>query len=429
MFLEILPDLLRGSTTTICLLCLFPVLSQPKFKIKKYIISASGITIADTIACSFFYLRKDYTGVFYYSLTAYILIVIGCKLFFRDKPLQWCFSCVTVLNVYTIVVIASYYLKDLFPYPIYAVSIIRGVMFLATIILFRIFLRPLYLEVSENWAAFLLPTSGILANYLYMMMSLGDIEDSMSVNIVYFCILTLVTVLTYMAIIFSLKSLKQKYAIREENLRRKENEKLLTREIDSYKNFINAAKQNRHDIRHHNAILAEYLKCGDVEGAKEYLKLYDESITDGTLKEFSKNPTANAVFRLYDRRARELNVEFIVRSETDAEFSDSQTDAGILLSNIFENALEACRQCNFTNKYIHYSAMIQNGSVLIEIRNSIGVKLIFKNGLPVTTKSGGGTGLLSVKDIVQKHNGMLDLRQEGYEFLTRIVLPVPSENN
>lgn len=425
MFLEILPDLLRGSTTTICLLCLFPVLSQPKFKIKTYILIAAGATIIDTVICSLFYLIKDYTGVFYYSLTAYILIVIGCKFLFRDKLLQWCFSCVTVLNVYAIVVVASYYLEDLFPYPLYAVTAIRVVMFGATIILFRIFLRPLYLEVSENWAAFLLPTSGILANYLYIMLSLGDVEDSMSDNIVYFCILTLVTVLTYIAIIFSLKSLKQKYSIREENLRRKANEELLTSEIESYKNFIAAAKQNRHDIRHHNAILAEYLKSGDVEGAKEYLRLYDDSITDGALKEYSKNPTANAVFRLYDRRAREHNVEFIVRSETDEEFSDSQTETGILLSNIFENALDACKQCNFTQKHIYYSSTIQNGSVLIEIRNSVGVKLHFENGFPVTTKSGGGTGLLCVKNIVQKHNGMLDLKQEGKEFFTRIVLPVP----
>lgn len=427
MFLEILPDLLRGSTTTICLLCLFPVLSQPKFKIKTYFVFASCITIADTVACSFFYFRKDYTGVFYYSLVVYILIVIGCKLLFCDKLIQWCFSCVTVLNVYTIVVIASYYLKDLFPYPIYALSIIRIVMFLSTIILFRIFLRPLYLEVSDNWAAFLLPTSGILANYLYIMMSLGDIEVSMSENIVYFCILTLVTTLTYIAIIFSLKSLKQKYAIREENLRRKANEELLTGEIDSYKNFINAAKQTRHDIRHHNAILAEYLNGGDVEGAKEYLKFYDDSIKVGVFKDFSKNPTANAVFRLYDRRTRECNVEFIVHSEIDTEFLCSQADTGILLSNILENALEACGQCDFSEKYIYYTSAIQNGSVLIEIRNSIGVQLNFENGLPVTTKVGGGTGLMSVRNIVHKYNGMLDVRQEDSEFITRIILPASAK--
>lgn len=423
MFLEILPDLLRGSTTNVCLIVLFFILSRPKYNHKLYIVCAIIITVIDTLICSAFYLNKNYTGVVYYSLCLYVMMVVVGKFFFFDKILQWCFNCVTMLNVYAIVVVASYILGMLFPHPQYAVTVIRIVMFAVTITLFRIYLRPLYLEVSENWAAFLLPTAAILANYLYIMLSLGDVEASMSVNHVYFIILTLVTVFTYLAIILSLKNIKQKYALREENLKRKAHEEMLTDEIENYDNFLNAAKQNRHDIRHHNAILAEYLNNDDIAGAKAYLKQYDNSIIGGALKEFAKDPTANAVFRLYDRRAREQNIDFDVHSETEAGFPALHTDTVILLSNIFENALEACRQCSFTPKQICYSSTIKNGSVLIEIKNSVGSQLHFENGLPVTTKNGGGTGLLSVKNIVEKYNGMLEVGQEGNEFYTRIIFP------
>ncbi len=424
MFLKILPDLLRGGTTTICLLFLFPVLSQPKLKMKKYILIATGAAIFDTFICALLYLNEDYTSVVYYSLFAYLLLVVGCKFLFRDKLLQWCFNCVTVLNVYAIIVMLSFYLVYFFPYPEYAVTVIRIIMFTAAIILFRKYLRPLYLRVSENWAAFLLPITGILINYLYIMLSLGDVKVSMSQNFNHFCVLTLITILTYIAIMISLKDLKHKYLLREENIKRKANEELLFSEISSFKSFVDAAKQNRHDLRHHNAILAEYLNNNDINGAKEYLKLYNDSIVAGALKEFSKDPTTNAVLRLYDRRARDLNIEFRVYSQAETNFSSIQTDIGIILSNIFENALEACKKCAFSPKFINYYSTIENEKVLIEIKNSVSTQLKFENGLPSSTKNGGGTGLLSVKNIVQKYSGMLYLKQEGNEFYIRIVLPI-----
>lgn len=427
MILEILPDLLRGVTTTVCVLCLFPVLSRPKIRLKTYVIFAITLTIVDIIICGLLYINKNYTAVFYYTLGVYILIIIFCKNFYHDKPMQWLFSCITVLNVYAIIVIASYYLAGFFFNPIYSVTVIRLIMFLSTIMFFRKYLRPLYLEVSENWEAFLLPVVGIFAGYIYIMVSLGDIEDSMRGNVIYFCILTLVTVLSYISIIFSLKSIRQKYTLREENLKRKANEEILTREINSYEGFISAAKQNRHDIRHHNAIMLEFLSQGDIEGAKEYLKEYDDNIIGGSLIEFSKNPTANAVFRLYERRAREHGIEFVVRSEYDESFACLHTDIGIILSNIFENALEACKRSNDSDKHIYYCSKVEDECIFIEVRNSVKDKLVFENGLPLTTKIGGGTGLMSVQSMVKKHGGMFDVRQEGDEFFTRIVLPIQKQ--
>lgn len=429
MFIEILPDLFRGSITTICLLFLFSVLSKPKLKMKLYFIFGAIVVVIDTFICSLFYLNKEYTYVVYYSLMAYILLVIGCKFLFSGKILQWGFNCVTVLNVYVIIVMASYYLADLFPHPNYSVTFIRIFLFATTILIFRKYLRPLYLSVSENWAAFLLPTIGILINYIYLMLSLGNVEDSMSENIIYYCFLTLITILTYIAIVFSLKKLQQKYMLLQENIKRKANEELLSSEIASYESFVLTAKQTKHDIRHHNAILAEYLNSSDIEGAKEYLELYDKSILNDSYKEFDKDPIANAVFRLYDRRTRELNIDFKVRSQIEVKELNFHIDIGILLSNIFENALESCKKCNLSPKYIYYSSIIQTDSVLIEIKNSISNELFFENGLPITTKVGGGTGLLSVKDIVQKHNGMLEVKKEGNEFITRIILPIIQNNN
>lgn len=425
--LEILPDLLRGGTTTICLLILLPILSKTKLQRKYSYLLTATLSLIDLFICALFYTHKDYTGVLYYSLAFYLFAIVGLKFIYKDKVLQWLFNSVTVLNIYGMIVISSYFLAGLFPYPKYGNTIIRIIFFIITIFFFKKLLRPLFLEVSENWGAFLLPTTGILANYLYILLSLGDVEISMSKNIVFFCFITIVAILTYIAIIFSLKSLRVKFLFREENIKRQANEELLRSEITFYESIVNAAKQTRHDIRHHNSILVEYLNDGDIDGAKEYLTLYDDRIKETAIKNFSKNPITNAVFRIYYRRAREHHIDFVVNSEADHLLKDRLPDIGIVLSNIFENALTACKKCTFSHTYISYSSKIQKDSILIEIKNSVEGNLIFENGLPITTKEGGGTGLLSVKSIVEEHHGMLDVKQEHDEFFTLIILPISTK--
>lgn len=419
----IFPDILRGSTTTICLITLFFILSCPKYKTSVYIFILAFVAIIDTVICSFFYSSKNYTGVVYYSLIFLFILIILFKLLFADGLFQWLFHCITILNIYCIIVVTSYFLSGIFPYPMYAVTVIRIIMFALATFLFYKILRPLYREVSENWVAFLLPITGIMANYLYILLSLGEVESSMRVNLVYFCILTLVTVLTYFATILSLKQIKQKYLLREENLKRKANENLLKGEISSFEEFIKTAKQNRHDLHHHNSIVLEYLSQNNISGATAYLKQYNESIDCNGLTEFSKHHTVNAVLRLYSKKSAQNNIEFAARVENDI-FPLSDINTGIVLSNLLENAFEACLKSSEQDRHIFFSSAIINQSLTIEIRNSVEDTVLMNNGLPVTTKQGGGTGILSVLSIINNKGGMLDFCQIGREFFSRIIIPL-----
>ena len=58
---------------------------------------------------------------------------------------------------------------------------------------------------------------------------------------------------------------------------------------------------------------------------------------------------------------------------------------------------------------------------MLEIRNSVSGKVVFDNGLPVTTKAGGGIGTKSAGRIVEKHGGLLLMKQEGDVFVTRLI--------
>lgn len=424
MFLDIFPDLLRGTTTTISILLLLPILSKTKLDPKRHSLIVITITLIDLIICTQFYLNENYTSVLYYSLLTYVLIIVGFEFILKDPLFQWLFNSVTVLIIYAMIVISSYFLSQLFTYPQYAVTIIRLVMFIVTIVVFKRIVRPLYLDVSENWGAFLLPITGILVSYLYILLSLGEVTSSMRANAIYFYLLCFITICVYIAIIVSLKSLRGQYQLREDNIKRQSNELLLRGEIQAYESSLNAAKQTRHDIRHHNTILLEYLQRGDIDEAKHYLKVYDDKIQEIAVKDYSKNPMTNAVFRIYGRRTKEFHIDFKVHAEADNQLYGRLPDIGIVLSNLLENAFTAAKSCMFEDRYISYKSCIDQDSLLIEIRNSTEQEVGFEHGLPKTTKKGGGTGLKSVKHLVEQQAGMIEFKQDKNTFITRIIFPM-----
>lgn len=90
---------------------------------------------------------------------------------------------------------------------------------------------------------------------------------------------------------------------------------LLQAEIQSYDAAIAAARQSRHDLRHHNAVVLEYLRQGDTAQAMEYLSQSDEHLADTSLRQYCENITANAILRLYDRRARTAGIGFEVQGD------------------------------------------------------------------------------------------------------------------
>lgn len=75
--------------------------------------------------------------------------------------------------------------------------------------------------------------------------------------------------------------------------------------------------------------------------------------------------------------------------------------------------------------FVALTVLVEDGSLRLELRNSVSVQTVFdRAGLPLTTKTSGGTGTRSVATIVQRYNGMLRFAQEGDLFVTQMILPL-----
>lgn len=417
-------DLLRAIVSSVMNILLLFSLAKPKYNKHITNIVMLAILVVDVLYSVYFYLARDLTALAKYIIPLFLLLYIALKPLFLDSLMQWLFNLITVINVYAAIVVLSYHLCHYLPYPPYTVTFLRFLFFAAVILLFRHKLRPLYRQALAHWNVFILLVAGILINNFYYFMNSTDIEVTLTEQFVPMALSIILAVSAYVCIFYSLKVTSDEYALREENIKMKAGEDLLCSELSAYEDFIDISRQHRHDMRHHNALIRELLYKGDTGAALAYLTEYDESIAETVLHQYCSNPVANAIFRLYEHRLQADRIDFAVNTNIPNTLPLTAPEFGAIISNLLENAWESCRGSAEPGHFITVFADMNESQLILEVKNSLGCEVLFQNGLPVSTKEGGGTGTRSIIRIAQKHSGMYRFRQSGNEFIAQIIIPL-----
>ncbi|ATW26672.1 GHKL domain-containing protein [Candidatus Formimonas warabiya] len=421
---ELLPDFLRALVSTTGNVVLMLSLLQPKYGKKVTRLAMLGILSADLGTAVYCYLNGTLTLLAKIDMVLFAVLCFAVKPLFKDTFMQWLFSYITIQNVSDMVIVLSFIGSRHLPYPPYANVAIRLVLFLLFYWLLRFKVRPLYRQMVEHWSVFFYVALTVWATYTYFVATSDDIVATLTTQAIPLLLITAIAIAAYASVCHSLSTISQEHTLREEKLRSDARQELLQTELSSQEAFVNLAKQNRHDLRHHNALLADYLERGDVEGAKEYLLQHDAHITEAALKQYCKNPVVNAVLRLYARRAENGGVSFSPDADVPEKLPLTAPETGELFGNLLENACESCEKVG-SGGFIALTVLADDGVLRLELRNSVAVQTDFdEKGLPFTTKEGGGTGTRSTTTIVQRYGGMLRFFQEGDVFVTQMFLPL-----
>lgn len=420
----LIDEFLRAVVSNVMSILLLFSLAQAKYSKRITNTFMFLIILADVMFSMFFYLSQDQTSHARYSILWHILTFIVIKPLFLDSMMQWMFNLITTINVYAAIVILSYFMCHFLPYPRYSLILIRFILFAVVILLFRRWLRPLYRQAVTHWKVYILLVAGFLINFMYYFMYGSDIAETMDMQIVPMLLLIMLEISAYICVFYSLKTTSAEFELKEENIRINAREVLLQSELSAYDEFIDYSRHYRHDLRLHNSVIREMLTTGDISEALTYLSEFDNSIVETTLKQYCSNPVANAIFRLYENRTQADHVNFVVNANISEALPLTAPELGGLLSNLLENAWEACIGCLETGRFIAVSADTTENQLFLEVKNSVRDVVQFIDDLPVSRKKGGGTGTKSIMRIVRKQNGMCRFKQIECEFMVQIVLPL-----
>lgn len=203
----------------------------------------------------------------------------------------------------------------------------------------------------------------------------------------------------------------------------------LNMQYENLSKRVEEARCARHDLRHHFITLSSLAEKGNIEDVREYLQRYSSYVRDDSTLHYCGNMTANAIFVFYAQSAHDIGADYSVTAAL-AEHDDGITDVDltVVLGNILENAIEACRrQQPDEKKWIAVNAYVSGNAFFLAVDNSYnGQTRKDKDGHFLSTKhSGCGIGMESVKSVVLKYGGEFRAAEDGDKFCVSLVMYMP----
>jgi len=244
-------------------------------------------------------------------------------------------------------------------------------------------------------------------------------QDYAAFSVIIFCLLLLITVQYYLMLYVCKKNIAEKKLL------------LIKKQLEMQEENIRILEKSYYETSKFRHDLNNYIICANEMADRsqfDELKIY--------LKNLSQKKSGSVRYYVHTNRkaiGAVINTKFSA-----AEFNGISTkcvildemenivdiDAAILLANLLDNAIEACKN-NVSASNIELKIWSDAGYYCIEITNTVEADILAINPKMITSKKDEnlhGFGLQTVREIVKKYDGMLSFVQEANKFYVCISL-------
>lgn len=308
-------------------------------------------------------------------------------------------------------------------------SIAQLVFFMLALPLILIFLRKTAEKIldspqSDIWKTiWLIPAFTIFLILMFTGSFDNNVVQSWKFIIARICLM-ICTFIVYYVLLCSFDILRERSMLEERTRQMEAINDLQKTQYNLILKNIEETRIARHDLHQHLNLIQAYIDNGDQEALRSYLDAYKRTLPTNTTQVYCKNYLIDILVRYYADQAKQSNIDFYTSLNLPAELSVSEPDACVIFGNLIENALEACQRKNSGEKFIRICGkLIGEGAISITIDNSCAEEPLQRGGEYHSSKRNDtGIGLISVKNIVEKYNGVTEFKYENGVFFTSVLL-------
>lgn len=336
------------------------------------------------------------SNILFTTVIPYFILILFIT---KDKISQTVFNYWLWVSVYEIIANITVFIDSYIIRNYYCLTFLRFVFFCTYYILYNKYLKEkhktLINSIEINWWLF-----SFIPILFTIVIRLMNYECDDFIRYPTLLAIYVLMVMVYILIFFTfitVQNSNEKLRIAETmksqiTLQKKQYEYHLQKEEDE--------RIFRHDTRHRDLIMLEYLEQNNTSAAIELLNKELSGIKNISEVQYCENKLINAVISEYCEKA--AGIEFKTHIQMPDLLACDEIEFCVMLSNLLENCIDAAVS------YIQISIKQVNSQLLINIKNDYISDVKIENDKFITTKPhGSGLGLKSVETIVKNSGGFL----------------------
>jgi len=364
-----------------------------------------------------------FLGVIFFCIRNLSMLVMRSISYFLDKYLEQRMD--TVENVFRNAALSNAFTAVM-------QIILSSVMLYAVARLLK--KKTLKLHIKELCYLLLIPITGILfVNIIFKILLI--VKENLVILLyeqfpVFLGIVPVVAALFYAGILITIVSYQKMIGLQEEKEKyfvEQQQVHAIQERMEEVEHFYNGIRRMKHEMKNHLTNIKGLARNGSYEEMERYIDRMDESMNGFELSVKTGNAVTDVIVNDKQKAAEKQGIQF--QSEFTYPKSDGYNayDIGGIISNLLQNALEACEKMLEGEKYIYLSGTQKKRFYLINVKNSFEGEVAFdaKTNLPLSSKgdiSLHGIGLSNVKREVDKYMGDVDFKVKKNEFSVTVLL-------
>lgn len=182
-------------------------------------------------------------------------------------------------------------------------------------------------------------------------------------------------------------------------------------QFEMYKYMADSYTEQRkqfHDVHNHLLCLQGLLSSGKYDEAGKYLNQYRGNLVEEADYINTNHAVINSILNQKYKMAKQQGIAIVLAVNDLHDIDVLDEDIVVILSNILDNAIEACQNQTGVSKIIRLKCWKEKDRLLISCQNPVNKDRVLENGSYVTTKQDKekhGIGLKNVKSAVEKYQG------------------------
>ena len=191
---------------------------------------------------------------------------------------------------------------------------------------------------------------------------------------------------------------------------------VLKQRLTDVEAFYGNIRKVRHEMRNHITNIKGLVTNEHYDEVETYIQALDDTMQSIEYKYATGNPVTDVLINDKYRQMQEFGIGFNLDFQYQGKIL--VYDIAIVLNNLLDNAIEACKKVPAEDRNISLCLKQKNHFVLIEVENTFDEIVMWEKGktLPDTSKTysgdliGHGIGLKNVQDVANRYYGDLDIK-------------------